>query len=47
MHWFYLLLAGIFEIGWPVGFKLSQITSYRYLWIAFSVVSMGLSGYFL
>ncbi len=47
MHWFYLLLAGIFEIGWPVGFKLSQVTSFRYLWIVFSVVSMGLSGYFL
>ncbi|MCX8054727.1 MAG: multidrug efflux SMR transporter [Ignavibacteria bacterium] len=47
MHWFYLLLAGIFEIGWPVGFKLSQTTSYRYLWIAFSIVSMALSGYFL
>ncbi len=47
MHWFYLLLAGIFEIGWPVGFKLSQTTSYRYFWIAFSIVSMALSGYFL
>lgn len=47
MHWFYLLLAGVFEIGWPVGFKLSQTTSYRYLCIVLSIVSMALSGYFL
>ena len=47
MGWFYLLLAGIFEIGWPLGFKLSQTTSVKYFWIAFAIVSMALSGYFL
>jgi quaternary ammonium compound-resistance protein SugE len=47
MNWFYLLLAGAFEIGWPLGFKLSQTTSHKYLWIAFAVVAMALSGYFL
>ncbi len=24
MNWFYLIIAGIFEIGWPLGLKLSQ-----------------------
>lgn len=46
-YWFYLLLAGIFEIGWPLGFKLSHGSPHKLLWIALSVVSMALSGYFL
>ena len=24
MSWIYLVLAGLCEIGWPLGFKLSQ-----------------------
>ena len=47
MAWLYLLLAGVCEIGWPLGFKLSQTTEYRIAWIAFSIVSMALSGFFL
>ncbi len=47
MGWFYLLIAGAFEIGWPLGFKLSQTTPHKFLWIAFAVVAMALSGYFL
>jgi len=47
MNWTYLILAGIFEIGWPLGFKLSQTTSHKYLWIGFAIISMALSGYFL
>jgi quaternary ammonium compound-resistance protein SugE len=47
MAWFYLIIAGAFEIGWPLGFKLSQTTPYKFLWIAFAVVAMALSGYFL
>lgn len=47
MSWIYLLLAGIFEIGWPLGFKLSQTTSHKILWISFAVVSMAVSGYLL
>lgn len=47
MAWFYLFLAGLFEIGWPLGFKLSQTTEYRIAWIGFSIVSMALSGFFL
>ena len=47
MSWFYLIIAGAFEIGWPLGFKLSQTTSYKFAWIAFSVAAMALSGLFL
>ena len=47
MSWIYLVIAGIFEIGWPLGFKLSQTTNHRIPWILFAVVSMGLSGLFL
>jgi len=24
--WFFLIIAGVLEIGWPLGFKLSQTT---------------------
>ncbi|HPS27764.1 MAG TPA: multidrug efflux SMR transporter [Bacteroidales bacterium] len=48
MEWIYLLIAGVFEVGWPLGFKLSQVqANNKWLWIAFSVVSMALSGLFL
>lgn len=47
MSWIYLLIAGIFEIGWPLGFKLSQSTNNKLLWILVSIVSMALSGAFL
>jgi quaternary ammonium compound-resistance protein SugE len=47
MSWIYLFIAGIFEIGWPLGFKLSQTTPQRFLWICFAILSMALSGLFL
>ena len=47
MSWIYLILGGVFEIGWPLGFKLAQTLPYRFLCIMLSVVSMGLSGLFL
>lgn len=47
MSWLYLFLAALFEIGWPLGFKLSHITPYKFAWIAFAVLSMTLSGFFL
>ena len=51
MNWIYLIIAGIFEIGWPLGFKLSQTpettTGKSITWIIFSVVCMGISGFFL
>lgn len=48
MAWLLLVVAGVLEIGWPLGFKLASVhEKYFYLFIAFSVVSMGASGFFL
>ena len=47
MAWVYLVLAGVFEIGWPLGFKLSQQPEYRVAGIAGAIVSMGISGLLL
>lgn len=47
MSWIYLLIAAVFEIGWPLGFKLSQTTPHKWPWIAVAAVSMTLSGFFL
>lgn len=45
MAWVYLLAAGIFEWGWPVGLKLGWTDrGAHYGWIAFSIVSMAASG---
>jgi quaternary ammonium compound-resistance protein SugE len=45
--WLSLIIAGFFEIGWPLGFKLSQTTRFKWAFIALAVVSMALSGFFL
>lgn len=48
MEWIYLLVAAVFEIGWPLGFKLSSTQPGRFgWWIAFAVLCMALSGVFL
>ena len=47
MNWIYLILAGIFEIGWPLGLKLSQTMTSKILGILIAVISMSLSGVFL
>lgn len=47
MSWIYLILAGIFEIGWPLGLKLSQTSSSKFGGILLAIVSMSLSGAFL
>jgi len=47
MSWFYLIMAGLFEIGWPLGFKLSQTTSFRIPYLLLAILSMGLSGWLL
>ena len=36
----YLFLAGLCEVLWPLGFKLSQSGAYRDWWIVFSVMCM-------
>ncbi len=46
MYWFYLLIAGIFEIAWAIGMKLSDGFSNVTISIL-TVVGMILSFYFL
>lgn len=47
MSWFYLILAAIFEVGWPVGLKMAEVTSHKLLWIIFAIIAMTFSGVFL
>lgn len=48
MAWFLLILASIFEVGWPLGFKLSNAQPQRFwLWISLATLSMALSGILL
>lgn len=45
MAWLYLIIAGIFEWGWPVGLKLGlSDASLRWGWIAFAGICMAISG---
>jgi len=45
--WFYLILAGIFEIGWPVGLKLASVPNYKFLGFFLSIIAMTISGLLL
>jgi quaternary ammonium compound-resistance protein SugE len=47
MAWVYLITAGLFEIGWPVGLKLSQTPGKTVLGICIAVIGMGISGWLL
>jgi quaternary ammonium compound-resistance protein SugE len=47
MSWIYLFVAAIFEIGWPLGLKLSQVSKYRAMPILLAALAMALSGLFL
>lgn len=44
MNWLLLMLAGLFEIGWPVGLKIAQNPDTRWTGVAIAVVFMGVSG---
>jgi quaternary ammonium compound-resistance protein SugE len=45
MAWIYLVLAGLCEIGWPIGLKLGGTESLsRLLWIGFAIVCIVVSG---
>ena len=45
MNWIALLLAGIFEIGWPLGLKLAQESNSNTIsWVVVAIISMGISG---
>lgn len=47
MAWIYLIFAGLFEIGWPVGLKLAQQNETRIVGIIAALVFMSASGYLL
>lgn len=47
LYWIYLLIASLFEVGWPYGLKMAAISEAKISWIVFSVVMMSLSGIFL
>ena len=48
MKYLFLALAAVFEIGWPLGFKLSEsVPVHRTWWLLFSALCMALSGLFL
>ena len=44
MAWIYLVLAGLFEIGWPVGLKMAQEEQTRVLGVVIALVFMLISG---
>jgi quaternary ammonium compound-resistance protein SugE len=45
MAWISLFLAGVCEIGWPIGLKLGWTDAgIRPLWIGFAIVAMTVSG---
>ena len=45
MAWVYLVVAGIFEWGWPLGLKLGWTDKGAHMgWLALAIVSMGISG---
>lgn len=47
MNWIYLLIAALFEVGWPFGLKMASLGNNKPLWIIFAIVAMTLSGIFL
>jgi len=47
MAWVYLVLAGLFEIGWPVGLKMAQRSETRVVGILVAVLFMAISGWLL
>jgi quaternary ammonium compound-resistance protein SugE len=47
LYWLSLLMAGVFEIGWPLGLKLSNNPNMKIWGIALAGTSMVLSGFLL
>lgn len=44
MAWIYLILAGLMEVGWPVGLKMAQQPDSRIIGIIIAVMFMTASG---
>jgi len=47
MSWVYLVIAGLFEIGWPIGLKLAQSSEKRVVGITLAVACLVVSGWLL
>ena len=47
MGWIYLIIAAIFEVGWPYGLKMASVVDNKFGWIVFAIIAMILSGVFL
>ena len=47
MNWVYLIIAALFEIGWPLGLKLSQTMSSKFFGFSLALISIILSTVFL
>ena len=47
MAWIYLVVAGVFEIAWPVGLKLAQKPNFSIQGISIAAIGMLLSDVFL
>jgi quaternary ammonium compound-resistance protein SugE len=45
MAWLYLISAGIFEIGWPIGLKIAQEAQTRVLGICIALFFLAISGF--
>jgi len=44
MQWVYLVLAGLLEIGWPVGIKMAENPERRFQGIIIAILFMVASG---
>lgn len=47
MAWVYLILAGLTEIGWPLGMKIAQTSAVKWPGLLMAVAFMVVSGTFL
>lgn len=47
IHWLYLLAAGLFEIGWPLGLTLAANPAMKVWGLLMACVCMGISGFLL
>ena len=47
LAWIYLIIAGLLEIGWPLGLKLADLPNMKIWGIGLAIFSMTLSGFLL
>ena len=47
MNWLYLVMAGLFEVGWPIGLKIAQKSTYMIVGIVIAIVCIVTSGILL